>query len=129
MDLNQFLADNPEAQAELDKRIEDATKDAVNAARAEGAAEERERIKALDEIAHGVTAEALNDAKYGDICDAKELSYRAMKDEKLRMAQYMAEAITDTLLADDVSAEPSEEETVSDGAMLASIVNKKKEGK
>ena len=52
-----------------------------------------------------------------------------MKDEKLRMAQYMAEAITDTLLADDVSAEPSEEETVSDGAMLASIVNKKKEGK
>ena len=132
MNLEEFLAANPEAQAELDQRIEAATKDAVDAAREEGVTAERERMKALDEIAHGVTAEALADAKYGDVCDAKELSYRAMMDEKLRMASYMAEAISDSLEADAIAAEPKDEDDAApaeDAAMLAGIVNQKKEGK
>lgn len=133
MNLEEFLAANPEAQAELDQRIEAATKDAVDAAREEGVTAERERIKELDEIAHGVTAEALADAKYGDVCDAKELSFRAMKDEKLRMASYMAEAISDSLEADAIAAEPKDEDDATpakeDAAMLAGIVNQKKEGK
>ena len=130
MNLEEFLAANPEAQAELNARIEAAKNEAAEVARAEGIANERERIKALDEIASGVTSEALTNAKYEDVCDAKELSYRAMLDEKQRMTQYMADAISDSIPADDVTAQPAEDENPdAEADELAAIVNEQRGGK
>jgi ATP-dependent protease ClpP protease subunit len=143
MTLSEFLTTNPEAQAEFDALMNEAIdkagaeeeavkEEAVSAAREEGAKAERERIKSLDEIAKSVTKEALNDAKYGDICDAKELAYRAMKEENLRdmclADAYMNDAMEDASVADEVKAEP-EEAQVSDAERIANYVNAKKEVK
>ena len=52
-----------------------------------------------------------------------------MKDNKLRMDSYMAEAIADAELAQEVGAQPEETNISNDGAQMAEYVNKKKEGK
>ena len=120
MTLEEFLEENPEARAELDTQIQNA--------RDEGAAGERKRLEELDAISSTVTPEALSDAKYGDEpMDAKELAYQAMKDEKLRMASYMSNAMNDSEEsgAKDVgtgSAEDAEDES----EMMAEYVNKKR---
>lgn len=120
MTLEEFLEENPEARAELDTKIQNAKN--------EGAAGERKRLKELDAISSTVTPEALSDAKYGEEpMDAKELAYQAMKDEKLRMASYMSNAMNDSKKSgtEDVgtgSAEDAEDES----EMMAEYVNKKR---
>lgn len=89
MKLSEFLAENPEAQAEMDA--------ATAQARTEGVTAERERMKSLDAIAKTVAPEALEDAKYGENpIDGPTLAYQALaKGDKLAAA-YMADAMKDS---------------------------------
>ena len=135
MTLNEFLAENPEAQAELDAlvadRVDSAKVEAVDAARQEGVEAENARLRELDEIANSVTPEALANAKYGENrVDAKTLAYEAMKNEQTQRADYMKNALEDAEPAGEVGADPEEEQEENEDAnAMASYVNKKKEGK
>ena len=71
MTLQEFLQENPEAQAEIDAMRAEARTEGVNA--------ERNRIQSLDNIANAVTADALTEAKYGENpVDGPTLAYQAM---------------------------------------------------
>lgn len=135
MKLDEFLAANPEAQAELDQKInagvDAALTELVSAAREEGAANENARLKELDEIAMSVTPEALEEAKYGENrIDAKTLAYEAMKNEQIRRSEYMTAALEDAKAANEVGAQPAEDpEQSNDGALMAEYTNSKKEGR
>lgn len=135
MTLNEFLAENPEAQAELDAlvadRVDSANVEAVDAARQEGVEAENARLRELDEIANSVTPEALANAKYGENrIDAKTLAYEAMKNAQTQGADYMKNALEDAEPAGEVGADPEEEQEENEDAnAMASYVNKKKEGK
>lgn len=141
MTLNEFLAENPEAneefeafcaekQAEADARVEAAKMETADAAREEGVLAERKRLMELDEIANGVSDEALHNAKYGDgICDAKELAYRTLKDEKMHMTAYMQNAVEDAKEADAVgTADDEDEDGKGEAKAMAEYVNAKKGG-
>lgn len=123
MTLEEFLQENPEAKAELDEKVRNA--------REEGVTAERNRLKDLDALAHTVTPEALADAKYGeDPTDAKTLAFNAMKDDKIRMTAYMADAMKDSEDSGvgNVGAGPAETPE-DDSDVLAGYVNKRKGGK
>ena len=65
MTLAEFLAQNPEAQAEINSSVAEAQK------------AERERVAAIDKIAHLFPAEMVQEAKYGTTaCTAEDLAYR-----------------------------------------------------
>ena len=65
MTLAEFLAQNPEAQAELNGSVAEAQK------------KERERVAEIDKIAHLFPAEMVQEAKYGaNACTAEKLAYR-----------------------------------------------------
>ena len=132
MTLTEFLAENPDAQAEVDAMVSEATDARLADARAEGARDERERIRSLDAISSTVTAEALNEAKYGeDPIDGKELAYQAMVKGEMKARAYMAEAINDSKESgvDDVevgSIHAGEMENFeADADALAEYTNKK----
>lgn len=111
MTLEEFLKENKDAKAQVDAMITAAREEGVKeaeakekasgeeamaAAREEGAENERKRLCELDKLAHSVSAEVLNDAKYGEKrMDARDLAFQAMQDEKLRAAGYMDQAKKD----------------------------------
>ena len=65
MTLAEFLAQNPDAQAELSGSVAEAQK------------KERERVAEIDKIAHLFPAEMVQEAKYGaTACTAEQLAYR-----------------------------------------------------
>ena len=122
MTLEEFLKENPDTM--------------VQGARAEGEAEgarnERARLKELDAIAKSVTAEALEEAKYGeDAKDAKTLAFEAMVDDTKKAASYMAQAQDDAATAktSEVGATGSKTEAEDKADRLADYANKKKGGK
>lgn len=97
--LKDLLEQNPEAKAEMDAAIEDAKTSAK--------AEERERIKSLDAIAGTVTAEALEEAKYGENPkDGKTLAYESLVSGNQLAKNYMQQAVGDSQEsgAEDVGA-------------------------
>lgn len=125
MTLQEFLAENPEAQAEMDS--------ATAQAREEGVKTERERMKSLDIIAKTVAPEALEEAKYGEKpIDGPTLAYQALaKGDKLAAA-YMKEAMSDS---DDsnvsdvgIGMPDAGEEKDSEAEEMAAYVNKKRGG-
>jgi ATP-dependent protease ClpP protease subunit len=126
MTLAEFLAENPEAKAELDT--------AVAEAKAEGVKTERARIQSLDDIAKTVTAEALTEAKYGENpIDGPTLAYQAMKDGEKLACAYMEAAKNDAQESGtsevgtgnpDAGQEPTDE-----ADEMAAYVNKNKGGK
>jgi hypothetical protein len=126
MTLAEFLAENPEAKAELDA--------AVAEAKAEGVTTERARIQSLDDIAKTVTAEALAEAKYGENpIDGPTLAYQAMKDGEKLATAYMEAAKNDAQESGtsevgtgnpDAGQEPTDE-----ADEMAAYVNKNKGGK
>ena len=124
MTLEEFLEENPEEKAKVDKMAGDARK--------QGVAEERSRLQDLDRIAHSVAADYLKEAKYGENPkDAKTLAYEAMMDDTKKCAGYMNEAVADSQKsgAEEVgSPAPEEEEGNSkkDADSLAGYVNKAK---
>lgn len=88
MTLEEFLKENPEAQAELDSRLE--------TAKAEGVSEERDRMKSLDDIANSIPSEMLAKAKYEEPTNGKELAYKALVEGKQIAQAYMQDAIMDS---------------------------------
>lgn len=89
MTLKEFLENNPEAQTELDAM--------TAAAKEEGKASERARIKSLDAIAATVTKNALDEAKYGENpVDGPTLAYQAMVEGEKIASSYMEKAKEDS---------------------------------
>lgn len=120
MTLEEFLKENPEQQAAVDAMVQ--------GARAEGTKNERNRLKELDSIAKSVTAEALEEAKYGEATkDAKTLAFEAMMDDSRKAAAYMDQAKNDSEEAgtDKVGA-GSETPTDNSADLLARAAMKKK---
>ena len=124
MTLEEFLKENPEQQAAVDTMVQGARAEGE----AEGAKNERARLKELDAIAKSVTAEALEEAKYGEITkDAKTLAFEAMMDDSIKAAAYMDQAKNDSEEAgtDKVGA-GSETPTDNSADLLARAAMKKK---
>lgn len=128
MTLEEFLKENPEQQAAVDTMVQGARAEGET----EGAKNERARLKELDSIAKSVTAEALEEAKYGeDTKDAKTLAFEAMVDDTKKAASYMAQAEDDaeTAKTSEVGATGSKPEAEDEADRLAAYANKKKGGK
>lgn len=124
MTLEEFLKENPEQQAAVDTMVQGARAEGE----AEGAKNERARLKELDAIAKSVTAEALKEAKYGENAkDAKTLAFEAMVDDTKKAAAYMDQAKNDSGEAgtDKVGA-GSETPTDNSADLLARAAMKKK---
>ncbi len=122
MTLEEFLQENPEEEGKLNQMLRDAKNDGVK--------EERTRLQDLDELYMTVKRETLQEAKYGEtVIDAKELAFKAMKDEKLRMTSYMADAMADfkESKTEEVKASPEENEK-DESDTMAGYVNKRKGG-
>lgn len=126
MTLTEFLAENPEAKAEMDA--------ATAQARKEGANAERERMQSLDAIAKTVSPEALNEAKYGEKpIDGPTLAYQALAKGDMMAAAYMAEAIKDSKDSKapeiGIGTPDAGEEQDNEADEMASYVNAKRGGK
>lgn len=126
MTLQELLKDDPEAQAEFDQQLA--------SAKAEGVAEENERLRSLDAISTSVSAENLTDAKYGkNRMDAKTLAYKALVEDGAKAQAYLAQAQSDAADAhvDDVGgAAASAEDGMPENAdAMAAYVNAQKGGK
>lgn len=105
MTLEEFLAENPEARADVDVM--------VLSAKESGALEERARLKELDEIAKSVAEGDLRKAKYGETpMNAKELSFETLKKDAAKAESYMQHARDDSKSSgvEDVGAVPEQEE-------------------
>lgn len=94
MDVNQLREQYPDLVAEV---------------QAQAAKAERERIAAIDEIAAGIPAGMVADAKYGNPRTAGELAVEALKADRKLAADYLAQAEddADNSGADAVEAEPA----------------------
>lgn len=130
MSLTDFLAENPEAKAELDAMIAEAKAEA----RTVGVKAERERMQSLDAISSTVTADALNDAKYGENpIDGPTLAYQAMVNGDKMAAAYMAAAKEDSDQSGanevGVGTPDAGEERTDEADEMAAYVNKTKGGK
>lgn len=127
MTLEEFLKENPEEQAAVDKLVDDAKESGME----EGAKNERTRLQELDAISKTVTSEALHDAKYGENpMDAKTLAYECMVDDSKRAVAYMdaVKKDADNSGAGKVPAQPDEDtasDEEKDAERLASAANKK----
>lgn len=126
MTLSEFLAENPEAQKEVDTL--------TAAARAEGVKAEKERLQSLDAISATVTADALHDAKYGENpVDGPTLAYQAMVNGD-KMAKAYAEAAKKDSEQSGISdvgigTPDAGEEKTDESDEMAEYVNKEKGGK
>lgn len=126
MSLAELLADAPEAKAELDAMIAKARTEGLNA--------ERDRMKSLDAISGTVTAEALNDAKYGDNpIDGPALAYQAMVNGNKLAEAYMAAAKEDSKESGvdgvGIGTPDAGEEQTDEADEMAAHVNRTKGGK
>ena len=126
MSLAELLAGDTEAKAEFDAMIAEA--------RAEGLNAERDRMKSLDAISGTVTAEALNNAKYGDNpIDGPALAYQAMVSGNKLAAAYMEAAKEDSKDSGvdgvGIGIPDAGEEQTDEADEMAAYVNKTKGGK
>lgn len=126
MTLEEFLAENPEAQNEVNNMRA--------AAQEEGMQAERERLQSLDAIAGTVTKEALNAAKYGENpVDGPTLAYQAMTNGEKLASSYMAKAIEDNAGSGakdvGVGSPDAGQEPTNEADDMASYVNKANGGK
>ena len=142
MTLDEFKKQNPDAVKELEdaavkakadelanqaaEKIKDAADKAVQA--------ERERMKAIDEIADAIgDSDLINDAKYNNPVDAKELAFNAMLKQKAIGAKVLDNAIEDAKETEKVNAEPGKPVDADPvdpmDKILAEIANSKKEAK
>lgn len=87
--LEDFLSVHPEEKNSLEAIVNEAVQKAIGA--------ERDRLKELDSIAACVPKEMLNKAKYEDCTDAKTLSFEVMKEGKIKAADYMKNAVEDSV--------------------------------
>lgn len=119
--LEDFLSDHPEEKNSLEAIVNEAVQKAIGA--------ERDRLKELDSIAACVPKEMLNRAKYEDCTDAKTLSFEVMKEGKIKAADYMKNAVEDSV-ASGISKigantpETPEEEEAGSASRIADSANK-----
>ena len=124
MTLNEFLKENPEAQTEMDAML--ATREK------EGADAERNRIQSLDKLAKTVSAEMLDDAKYGENqLDGPALAYKALAEGNKIAESYMSAAeadANDSGVRDVGTGKPDTGETdnTTDEDEMAAYVNQRK---
>ena len=124
MTLNEFLKENPEAQTEMDAML--ATREK------EGADAERNRIQSLDKLAKTVSAEMLDDAKYGENqLDGPALAYKALAEGNKIAESYMSAAeadVNDSGVRDVGTGKPDTGETdnTTDEDEMAAYVNQRK---
>lgn len=97
--LSDFLASNPDANNEYQTLVENAVADA----RAEGAATERKRLEAIDQIADSISPDIVHRAKYVEPTNAETLALSALRDGTLRHDDAAAPA-TDTSEPDTCTA-------------------------
>lgn len=126
MKLNELLEANPEAKAEFDS--------AIASANAEGVKTERERLHSLDKIAGTVSAEMMNEAKYGEKpIDGPTLAFQAMVNGDQIATAYLQSAKDDATASgvDEVGTGSPDtgDEPADEADQLAGYVNKKKGGK
>ncbi len=92
MTREEFKAQYPDMYAEI---VAEATANSAQAS-ADAVAAERQRIAGIDEIAGLYSAEAVNDAKYGEnACTAGELALRMAKEASKKGASFMQSVIDD----------------------------------
>ena len=98
MTLAEFLAQNPDAQAELSGSVAEAQK------------KERERVAEIDKIAHLFPAEMVQEAKYGaTACTAEQLAYRGAIEAAKSGRNFLSDMAADHKEsgAENVSATPA----------------------
>lgn len=120
MDLTELRSQHPDLVAEIE---------------AAAAKQERDRIAAIDEIAPGIPADMVADAKYANPVSAEALAFRAMKADAERAAAYMRDAKEDAEEsgAEGVETDPEKDddpeaakrkECAEAAAYAAGVVNK-----
>lgn len=120
MDLTELRTQHPDLVAEIE---------------AAAAKHERDRIAAIDEIAPGIPADMVADAKYANPVSAEALAFRAMKADAERAAAYMRDAKEDAEEsgAEGVETDPEKDddpeaakrkECAEAAAYAAGVVNK-----
>lgn len=79
-------------------------------AREAGAQEERERIKAIEEIANNIDPALVKKAKFEEPKDAKELAFEALKADRMKAKNYLEEVKEDSVTSgvNDIGAAPVE---------------------
>lgn len=88
------VADDTNSVTEETKKAEENanTQDVVNSA----VEAERKRIQEIEEIASGIDADLVQEAKFTNVCDAKELALRAMQREQERANSALNDLVADT---------------------------------
>jgi len=135
MDIKELKATYPDLINQIEEEAKstaqaDHTEAVQNAIKAE-----RERIREIDSIAHTVSAELVNEAKYGDEpMTAKDLAFKAMQMQQEKGAEYLKNRETEQAVSgvDNVTADPvsgSEidtlEKDIQDGAAMLKAAARK----
>ncbi|RCX20888.1 ClpP protease-like protein [Anaerobacterium chartisolvens] len=103
----------PKNIEELKNTYPDMVKQVEDAAREEGAKNERQRIQDIEKIAKNMVPELVNKAKFEEPIDARELAFKALQDDAGKGQQYLNNALKDAKDsgAGDVTAQPNTQQT------------------
>ena len=111
--LEELRAENPELAEALMREA----RSSVSAAQT-SAEQERERLRAIDEVAEFCPPEIVQEAKYGEkACSAQEMLFRAAERAKEKGQKFLADLTADTRASgvQDVPAEPGTAEPNDNG--------------
>lgn len=100
----------PKTIEELRNTCPDLVKQIEDAARNEGAKNERQRIQDIEKISANINPDLVSKAKFEEPVDAKELAFNALKEDGRKGHEYLTNSQTDTEKsgANDVPAASSE---------------------
>nr|DAL67982.1 MAG TPA: Putative ATP dependent Clp protease [Caudoviricetes sp.] len=126
MNLEEFIASNPEVAAEIEARVQAASK--------EGATNERNRLQKIDNIASTIKPEMVTDAKYTSLLTAEELALKVISDSANAGKTYLINAVADSKISgsdgvETIPDEVSEDEDADLVNAMARSANKKRGGK
>jgi len=80
---------------ELRQHFPDLVNQLVAAAKEEGAKDERNRIKSIDEISNTIAPELVNKAKYEEPMTAEQLAFQSLKNDAAKGRQYLNDVAAD----------------------------------
>lgn len=86
----------PKTIEELRNTCPDLVKQIEDAARNEGAKNERQRIQDIEKISANINPDLVNKAKFEEPVDAKELAFNALKEDGRKGQEYLTNSQTDT---------------------------------
>lgn len=139
MDINELKAKYPELVNQIAEEARQTAQtentEAVNSAVNEAVTAERKRMQDIDSIADKISAELVNEAKYGETpMNASELALKALQNSQAKGEKFLNDRMEEQKAAgvNDVVAQPvsgSEEDTkaqdIADGAaLLTAALNK-----